>query len=169
MLSVREGEKILLSLHRHWIVVASKMTVVAVLLLGALLALIVLQTISLNPMLAPLVFYGLSVYLLLVFLIAFVLWMDYYLDVWIVTSERIIDVEQKGMFRREASEFPLSSIQDVTVEVPGFLATLMRYGTIRVQTAGNQNFVAHNIPNVDVVKTIIMNEVQKSRIHVRSF
>ena len=169
MLTIREGEKILLSLHRHWIVIASKLTVIAALLAGAVVVLAVLQTVSLDPALIPLILYVLSIYILVVLLVAFVIWMDYYLDVWIVTSERIIDVEQEGMFRREASEFPLSSIQDVTVEVPGFLATLMHYGTIRVQTAGDQNFVAHNIPDVDAVKTTIMNEVQKMKSYGRTF
>src|SRR3989344_929843 len=165
MLTLHANERVVLALHRHWIVVAQKMTVVVFLLLGALAFIAFLPVINLNPLFLPLVFYVFVIYLLIVLLVAFILWMDYYLDVWIVTTERIIDVEQQGMFRRTASEFPIINIQDVTIEIPGFTATLLHYGTIRIQTAGNQSFVAYDIPRVDTAKNIILSEVQKSQAH----
>ncbi|MBI2038796.1 MAG: PH domain-containing protein [Candidatus Niyogibacteria bacterium] len=163
MITLHADERVLCAVHRHWIVVAQKMTMVVFLLLGALIFFLLLPSFSIGPSLLPFIFYLFLIYLLIVLLVAFVLWMDYYLDVWIVTTERVIDVEQIGMFRREASEFPLSNIQDVTVEIPGFIATLLHYGTIRIQTAGNQSFVAHEIPDVDRVKNIILEEARKHR------
>lgn len=56
----------------------------------------------------------------------------------------------------ETKEKKLSS-----VEVPGFIATLLRYGNLRIQTAGEQSFVAHNIPHIDKVKNIILAEMRK--------
>lgn len=161
MLKLHEGEKVIVAFHRHWIVVASKMTMVILLLSGALFFLILLPLFNLPDLLLPLVFYIFTLYLLAVTFIAFILWFDYYLDIWIVTDERIIDVEQKGMFKREASEFMLSKIQDVTVEIPSFLATILRYGNLRVQTAGEQSFVARDIPDVDRVKNVILSEIRK--------
>ncbi|MBI1957016.1 MAG: PH domain-containing protein [Candidatus Niyogibacteria bacterium] len=166
MITLHPNETVVLSLHRHWIVVAQKMTLVAILLFGTLLVLVFLPAFQLDPTLLPLVFYLFVIYMLVVLLIAFVLWMDYYLDVWIVTTERIIDVEQIGMFRREVSEFPISNIQDVTVEVPNFVATLFHYGNIRIQTAGNQSFSARDIPNVERVKNVILEEVRKYRTKI---
>ena len=52
---------------------------------------------------------------------AFIEFTDYYLDTWIVTTERIISIEQKGLFERTASELDLISVQDATAEVHGFL------------------------------------------------
>ena len=170
MLTLHANERVVLALHRHWIVVAQKMTVVVFLLLGALAFIAFLPVINLNPLFLPLVFYVFVIYLLIVLLVAFILWMDYYLDVWIITTERIIDVEQQGMFRRTASEFPIKNIQDVTIEIPGFTATLLHYGTIRIQTAGNQSFSAYDIPNVDAAKNIILSEIRKSQTnYVRPF
>ena len=163
MLTLYEGERVITAVHRHWIVVAQKMTLVVFLLSGALVFLAFIPSLGINPALLPLIFYLFLLYMLVVLLVAFVLWVDYYLDVLIITTERVIDVEQKGMFRREASEFSIASIQDVTVEIPGFVATLLRYGTIRIQTAGNQSFTAYDIPNIDTVKNIILAEVRKRR------
>lgn len=161
MLKLHEGEKVIIAFHRHWIVVAGQMTMAAMLLLPALVALIIIPAFNLPPELLPLIHYFLTMYLLIVAFVTFVLWFDYYLDVWIVTDERIIDVEQIGMFQREVSEFMLSRIQDVTVEIPGFIATLLRYGNLRIQTAGEQSFVAHDIPHIDKVKNIILTEMRK--------
>ena len=170
MITLHAEERVIVALHRHWIVVAQKMTLIVFLLASALAFFVVVPFLNLDPALAPFIFYLFLLYLLIVLLVAFILWMDYYLDVWIVTTERIIDVNQIGMFRREVSEFPLYNIQDVTIEIPGFVATLFRYGTIRIQTAGSKSFSASEIPNVERVKNIILEEVRKSKPdHGRTF
>lgn len=138
------------------------MTLVIFLLLPALLALIFIPAINIPAELLLLAYYAVVVYLLIMAMIAFVLWFDYYLDVWIVTNQRIIDVEQIGMFQREVSEFMLNRVQDVTVEIPSFIATLLHYGNLKVHTAGEQGFTAYDIPHVDEVKEIILAEARKA-------
>ena len=169
MLQLHEGEQVIISFHRHWIVVANKLTLAALLLIPAAAALAILPTLKIEEWLNILILYAITIYIFIVLMIAFVLWMDYYLDVWIVTNMRVIDVEQKGMFQREVSEFMLSRIQDITVEVPSFLATLLHYGNLRIQTAGEKGFTAYDIPHVDKVKDIILAEVRKTNNHVRTF
>jgi uncharacterized membrane protein YdbT with pleckstrin-like domain len=81
------------------------------------------------------------------------LWTDYYLDTWIITNERVIDIEQKGFFSRQISSFRIDRIQDVTIDVHGLLATLLHFGNIHVQTAGTkQEFVIQGIPHPDKLK-----------------
>ena len=164
MLKLQEGERVILAFHRHWIVVANKLTFAALLLIPPIVALAILPAVEITEGLRILALYVITVYIFIVLMIAFVLWMDYYLDVWIVTNTRVIDVEQKGMFRREVSEFLLSRVQDITVEIPSFVATLLHYGNLRVQTAGENNFTAYDIPHVDKVKDVILNEVRKANI-----
>ena len=162
MLKLQEGERVIIAFHRHWVVVANKLTFAALLLIPAAAALAILPAVAMDSGLRTLTLYFITVYIFIVLMIAFVLWMDYYLDVWIVTNTRVIDVEQKGMFRREVSEFMLSRIQDITVEIPSFVATLLHYGNLRVQTAGEKGFTAYDIPHVDKVKDIILAEVRKA-------
>lgn len=83
---------------------------------------------------------GLSLYYLFVWVFFFHAWIDYYLDVWVVTDIRIVDVEQKGLFSRSISELKLFRVQDVTAEVKGILPTVFHYGNVVIQTAGNEQF-----------------------------
>ncbi len=76
-------------------------------------------------------------------------WIDFYLDVWLVTNERIIAIEQRGLFNRIHNELHLSRVEDVTCEVKGVFATLFNYGDIIIQTAGmEQNSIFREVPNV---------------------
>ena len=73
------------------------------------------------------------------FVAFFWLWWEYTdwgNDVYIVTNDRIIDVEKKPLFfaeeRREAS---LGMVQNVTADIPGPLAYLFNYGHVLIYTA----------------------------------
>jgi len=108
--------------------------------------------------------YALVLYFLFVIFLAFRLWIDYYLDMWILTDKRLIDIEQTGLFQREVSEIPLFRIQDMTVSISGFLATFLKFGTIAVQTAGEKDFHIRDISKVYEIKDLIMNQIQKTGI-----
>jgi len=70
---------------------------------------------------------------------------DYYLDITIITNDRIIDIEQKGIFGRQISELDLARIQDVNSEVKGIIPSLFNYGLVEIQTAGEEaNFELHD-------------------------
>lgn len=87
-----------------------------------------------------------SVYYLTVWLVLYTSFIDYYLDFWIVTNDRIINVEQH-LFARTISELDLYKIQDVTGESKGFLQTMFDYGNVYVQTAGTtERFIFEEIP-----------------------
>jgi uncharacterized membrane protein YdbT with pleckstrin-like domain len=95
----------------------------------------------------------------------FILWLDYYLDVWIVTNERIINIEQHGFFSRKVSELKLTKIQDVTSEIIGVIPSLLNYGNIYVQTAGEkERFTFHQIPDPNYVKNRIVQLQEKERL-----
>jgi len=101
-----------------------------------------------NPIFYPLAVLLASVYYLSIYLFFYAMFVDYYLDLWIVTNDRIVDIEQNGLFSRTISELDLFRIQDVTTEVHGFFSTLFRYGDLHVKTASaNINIVFRNIPN----------------------
>ncbi len=105
-----------------------------------------------------------SFYYLFLWVFFFFSFIDYYLDVWIITNERIINIEQKGFFARIVSEQRLSRIQDVTSEVEGFFPTIFKYGNVYVQTAGaKERFFFHEISNPDQVRNIIIKLVEKSK------
>lgn len=86
----------------------------------------------------PIFILAAAVFVLAGWLFAFQSFIDYWLDVFILTDKRILDIEQKGLFNRTVSELRLYRTQDVTAEVKGFWHTMFDYGDIYVQTAGEQ-------------------------------
>ena len=159
MLEIKTDEKIVLALHRHWIIIVGKIIGVIMLLFTPLLFSAMGWNI-INKMLpgglSVLFLFCLSVYFLFIYLLLFISWMDYYLDMWVITNQRILDVEHYGIFRREVSEFSLKNVQDVTIEIPGMLASLLKYGNVVVQTAGERNFKVREIPNPEKIKDVII-------------
>ena len=79
-----------------------------------------------------------SIYYLAIWLFFFSMAIDYYLDIWVVTNDRLIAVQQQGLFARTISEMDLWLVQDVTSEVKGISATIFGYGTLSLETAGKE-------------------------------
>jgi len=105
-----------------------------------------------------------SAYYLFIWLFFFFSFIDYYLDVWIITTERIIDVQQKGFFSRVIAEQRLYRIQDVVSEAHGFFPTVLKYGEVHIQTAGTrQRFLFHQIPHPDKVRNAIIKLAERSK------
>lgn len=137
------GETAVKIIHRHPFI-AIKRIIFFILLLTIPLIIIVMIN-NLFPDLAsavwvwPTLLLGISGYLFFIWLLFFFSLVDYFLDIWIVTNQRIIDVRQQGFFSRSSSELRLNNIQDISSEIRGFLPTMLKYGNVIVETAGNQD------------------------------
>ncbi|MFH1047269.1 MAG: PH domain-containing protein [Patescibacteria group bacterium] len=64
------------------------------------------------------------------------LYREWYWNSFVITTRRVIDIDQIGFFKRTVSEAPYERVQDVSFTIEGVLGTLFKYGTIVVQTAG---------------------------------
>lgn len=156
-----EGEQIQLALRRHPFVFA--LTTIAFVLAALLPAGVrLLVPSAVLPVVAGTAWEGLlvvalSTYYLLLWLFFAYTWMDYYLDLWIITDERVVNIEQVGLFNRVISEQSLLRVQDVTSEVRGLFPTLLDYGHVFVQTAGEkERFVFEQVPRPDLVKKVVL-------------
>jgi len=164
----RKDEKVELFLRRHWfaivtIVVAFLALTVIPLAIGYAMRDPVHRILE-NPLFGPVLVIVSSMYFLAVWLFAFLEFTDYYLDVWIVTNERIINIEQKGLFHRTASELHLTAVQDVTSDVQGIIHTVFDYGNVQVQTAGEQGrFIFKNIERPEKVKEHVVQLVEDDK------
>lgn len=159
MLALNENEKILLVIRKHWFVMARTIILFVILLLipPVVLGLLPYATAQFDPAVVDaLANFLLSLYIMVLLVFLFLLWMDYYLDMWIITNERIVDIEQRGLFNREVSEIPLQHVQDVTLEVKGIVETFLKFGTIRIQTAGEREFRIEYVPKLYEAKDLIL-------------
>ena len=75
------------------------------------------------------------IYILYGLLLVCIAWINEEFDIFIITNERLIDITQITLLRRNVSSTPLEQIQDTTSNVHGFLPTLVNYGNLTVQTA----------------------------------
>jgi len=163
------NERVVYFLRHHWIVYAFPVALAVLLAIIPFIAGALLSTTSyvLNPSvtMAAVLSLGLSVYYLGIWLFLFTTFHNAYLDVWVVTTHRIVYIEQHQLFSRTVSEQPLSRVQDVTSDVRGILPTMLGYGDILVQTAGAvDKFAFDTIPNpTEVSRTIfqLVDDVRK--------
>ncbi len=101
---------------------------------------------------------GLS--LLVALSIASRVWWDWQGSFLAVTERRLILVHQHGVFDRHVAEMPYSRIQRVSYRVHGLFPTLFRYGTLLIESAGNEDpLTMENIPGPHRLQDLI-NELQ---------
>lgn len=98
-----------------------------------------------------------SIYYLSILLFLYTKFIDFYLDVWIVTSQKIVDIIQAHLFSRNISELDLDRIQDVTTNVSGILPTIFDFGNLSITTAsGNTSIVFQSVPDPTKVRKKII-------------
>jgi len=91
---------------------------------------------------------GISLGYLFLWLVLFNNWVNYYLDIWVVTNQEIISVDQKGLFNHTVARQPISRIQDVKATSQGYAQTFLNFGNVEIQTAGeNANFIFEEVPS----------------------
>jgi uncharacterized membrane protein YdbT with pleckstrin-like domain len=107
-----------------------------------------------------------SGYVLVTLTFFYTQFVNFFLDFWVVTNDRIIDVEQKNLFARTISELGLVNIQDVTTEVHGFFATLFDYGDVIIKTASdNQNIIFENVPHPNKIRVALIDFSDREKQH----
>ena len=166
--SLKEGETKVFFLRRHWIV---PVKIIVNTVLFFLLPIILwfffggyLEVFLVKDLGRAIFIIFLSIYYLSIWLFFYHTLIDYWLDVWIVTTRRILHIEQRGLFYRTIAELELSRIQDLTSSVRGIVPTFLGYGTIFVQTAAElPRFIFRQIPNPETVRAKIMELVKKTR------
>lgn len=78
--------------------------------------------------------------------------LHWFFNIYIVTNERVIDIDFQYLLFKRFSQAELERIQDISYTAGGIFATVFHYGNVYVQTAGempNLEFLA--VPRPDKV------------------
>lgn len=165
-ISQNPHEKVLHVVHRHWFNMLIQFIPITGLLMLMFVSIIMYPYIFTNfaDSGGKAVFYFVQTFFLLtIWIYGFLIWFNYYLDIWIITTERIVNVEQKGLFTRQVSELKFNQIQDVSTDVQGFFPTIFNFGDLIVQTAAEQSrFFFRSVGNPYTLKAEIM-KLQKRK------
>lgn len=176
MIKLSENEHIVSVSRRHWWILAEKS--VAVLFLALIPLFVYIIWGFAFPQIATLteenitiinsfLFLGSVLFYLFLWLYFAILFIDYYLDLWVITNMRILDMEQKGLFNREVTECYISKIEDMTVEIKGVLPTFLNYGDLYLKTASEKGeLVFREIFNPNAIKNIVLEQYNKQQLTV---
>jgi len=153
----RAGEEILLLLRRHHFTIIVRLSFY---LLGVLVPIILSQAfltyLSAHD-LSSLFFFVSSIWYMALWLGAFHALVIYSLSTVVITNERIIDSDQHSLFDRKIAELNNDRIQDVSVHTSGIIETVLKFGTVSVQTAASERqFIFHQVPEPNRVKDVVM-------------
>lgn len=153
----KPDEKLILFVRRHWIVIIFEhlmfiaIGIIPVIIYYFLEGAYPLAIDPNGPFYAPIVLVA-TIFYLFIWMFLYNTYLDYYLDVWIVTNKRIINIEQKGLFNRVISEQTLDKVQDVTSIMKGFFPTFFTYGDVYIQTAAaKERFIFKQVDNPQII------------------
>jgi len=157
-----EGETILLLLRAH---IVTNVPWIAISLLLLIVPLILL------PLFSGLGGFGVGAGTGLVFILfwyagtltyAFLSFLYWYFNVYIVTNERIIDTDWYSVVVRKVSSTQIAKIQDVSASQAGALAGLFDFGNVQIETAAaEENFEFVNVPHPQLVAKQLNELMQK--------
>jgi hypothetical protein len=86
-------------------------------------------------------------------LATFLIW---FYSVYIITDERIIDVDFLSLLYKDVSSAKIDAIQDISSKTSGFLASIVNYGTVYIQTAGEAPEIQfENIPQPAKIASLL--------------
>jgi len=161
MIQLGVGETLLAAERRHWLPITLESVGLLSAAIFPLFILIGAEFLPAETMAVVNEYRAFAWFLYAVWLLA--LWMafaisitNYYLDVLFVTSRRLIDVEQIGLFSRDTAELHLDAIEDIHVEIKGLIQSYFNYGKLQVQTSSESpEFTLKHVRDPHRVQEII--------------
>lgn len=166
--TMEDEEKIILFLRQHFIVN------IPWILIGILLF-ISPTIINLTPLLDSLPANFRLILILVWYLLSFAYvllkFINWFFNVYIVTDERVVDVDFYNLIYKEVHDARIDKIEDQTYKMGGVIRTLFNYGDVLIQTAAEvPNFDFLAVPHPDkVVKVLqdLQNEEKQEEIEGR--
>lgn len=148
-----EEEKIILVARPHWFTNVSWIfTTVLLVIAPSLLKFVPL----INEIPDKYMLVGFLMWYLVTFAFAFEKFLSWYFDVFIITDERVIDIDFNNLLNKKFSEAKIAMIQDITSEVKGVSQTLFNYGTVFVQTAAEvPEITLETVPNPEKIIKVL--------------
>lgn len=165
----REGEDVLAVIHKHAVVYVKIVLafVVVVIFPAVFFSVFWLKAYPVDQFYRHSLIAGIfvSLYVLYGLLFTCLRWINEEFDVFIITTDRLIDVTQITFLKRSVTSTPLEQIQDTTGMVNGFLPTILHYGDLQIQTAAGaaSDFFIDRIPDPEGVARKILDWTHKKK------
>lgn len=166
MIDVEAHENVIIEVRKHWWALFEELSIVVlvffipIFILAVLIYFPIVENLPGEPLF--LIVALLAGWTLCLWIVGFMVWTEYFLDIWLVTDQKLVSVDQAGIFSRQISTVQLNKVQDVTVEVRGLVATFLRYGDVKIQTAGEEReFIIHKVARPSDVEMVINRAIER--------
>ena len=125
-------EEVKMVLQRHWIALVFIFWYIFFLIASLIFMIYLGNTI---PLVWDYINVVLVIYTAVFLLFIYINWMRYELDLYIVTTKRIIWLEEVSFLNRHLSECSLDKVQEVNAKTTGLLSNLLNYWEVTIHTA----------------------------------
>jgi uncharacterized membrane protein YdbT with pleckstrin-like domain len=144
---LRENEKVIMTLHRHWIILVFHFLYFIVLFFSSW-AVLAYQGIIVDIIGSALYWGGLSLYWIVFLTFILLDWINDELDLFIITDSRVIGIEQISALSRSVTECSLDRVQEVNAHTAGIFQTLFGFGDVHIHTASEtSNMIVSYAPD----------------------
>ena len=155
--NMRPWEEVLMVVKRHWIVYVM---LFIYFFSGVIVTFMIFFFFWLNTW-----WYMLNIILWLILsIILYIEWLNHELDMYVVTNNRVIGLEQIAFLNRAVTECNLWQIQEVNSKAKWLFANIFNYWTLSIQTAGSKTTLKMEFcPDVMQTSRKILNVVDNYR------
>ena len=155
--NMRPWEEVLMVVKRHWIVY---IMLFIYFFSGVIVTFMIFFFFWLNTW-----WYMLNIILWLILsIILYIEWLNHELDMYVVTNNRVIGLEQIAFLNRAVTECNLWQIQEVNSKAKWLFANIFNYWTLSIQTAGSKTTLKMDFcPDVMQTSRKILNVVDNYR------
>lgn len=156
IISSRDGEEIIHVARRYWLTMLPRMLVVAALIIAPFF--FAFPLLSYRPWGSYLLLFLLGLGLFL----AVRMFVQWYYTMFVVTSQRVVDVYHSGLFDRQVTDAAYDVIQDVAFRKKGVVSMVWNIGVVTIQTSsGNTMLEVRGVKSPGVVISLI-NEARRN-------
>jgi len=166
---LQPDEDVLIVVRKHWFIhLADSIGIIVIAIIPFILVIFVAPLFQVHPALPA---FFTALWLLTIWMMLFTVWTNYYLDIWIVTNKRIINIDQIHLFKRDVSTLRIERVQDIKVETHGLSATIFNFGNLQVQTAGPEAsfYLIQGIADPNYVRDAILERVDLATEYKSTF
>lgn len=155
--NMRPWEEVLMVVKRHWIVYVM---LFIYFFSGVIVTFMIFFFFWLNTW-----WYMLNIILWLILsIILYIEWLNHELDMYVVTNNRVIGLEQIAFLNRAVTECNLWQIQEVNSKAKWLFANIFNYWTLSIQTAGSKTTLKMEFcPDVMQTSRKVLNIVDNYR------
>jgi len=143
-LGQREDEEVVDIMFKHWYVIAAPMLkAISIILLSFAVPIWLHFT-------AFIFTYGITTviyYFWMVFWIGYMVYqyINWYRDQFIITTQRLINIDQRSLLHRRVAEVELDKVQNITHIIKGLPSTIFNFGTVIVQSSGANDLLLEQV------------------------